>query len=76
MKDTRKELFHTYVEVKTEKISYPYLEKYKIREADADIIEGQKRAATARVGISKIPTQEWSVFSIFWGGPKYGRSPQ
>jgi hypothetical protein len=45
MKDTRKELFHTYVEVKTEKISYPYLEKYKVREADADIIEGQKRAA-------------------------------
>ena len=45
MKDTRKELFHTYVEAKTEKVSYPYLEKYKVREADADIVEGQKKAA-------------------------------
>lgn len=45
MKDTRKELFHIYVEAKTEKISYPYLEKYKVREADGDIIEEQKRAA-------------------------------
>ncbi len=46
MKDTRKELFHTYVEAKTEKISYPYLEKYKVREADADIIKGQKSATS------------------------------
>ena len=54
MKDTRKELFHTYVEAKTEKISYPYLEKYKVREADGDIIEGQKRAADHYKKVSGI----------------------
>ena len=64
MKDTRKELFHTYVEAKTEKISYPYLEKYKVREADGDIIEGQKRAADHYKKVSGIVLKRFLALGI------------
>ena len=64
MKDTRKELFHTYVEAKTEKVSYPYLEKYKVREADADVIERNKRANADFMEIKKKAFKNFFIPSI------------
>jgi len=64
MKEKKSSLLHTHISVHTEEKFFPYLEKYKVRNADSDLVCAHKRYMDDALAMCKsFKKSFWTIYA-------------